>query len=179
MPLEGVKVFDATQGVAGPHSTMLLAQHGAEVTKLEPLDGDWGRTLGKTYGDQCAHSIVFNRGKKSLAMDMKNKAAQEVAFKLASEADVVVESFRPGVMARFGIGYNQVKAANPEVIYLSVIFFGIELTFHTDINDICLKGRGTSSEHPSESFFLSRATRKSFLKKSRNEVLALASHYIS
>ena len=124
MPLEGVKVFDATQGVAGPHSTMLLAQHGAEVAKLEPLDGDWGRTLGKTYGDQCAHSVVFNRGKKSLAMDMKNKAAQEVAFRLASEADVVVESFRPGVMARFGIGYEQVKAVNPEVIYLSVTGFG-------------------------------------------------------
>ncbi len=124
MPLEGVKVFDATQGVAGPHSTMLLAQHGAEVTKLEPLDGDWGRTLGKTYGDQCAHSVVFNRGKKSLAMDMKNKAAREVAFRLASEADVVVESFRPGVMARFGIGYEQVKAVNPEVIYLSVTGFG-------------------------------------------------------
>ena len=124
LPLEGVKVFDATQGVAGPHSTMLLAQHGAEVTKLEPLDGDWGRTLGKTYGDQCAHSVVFNRGKKSLAMDMKNEAAQKIAFKLASEADVVVESFRPGVMARFGIGYEQVKAVNPEVIYLSVTGFG-------------------------------------------------------
>ncbi len=126
MPLEGVKVFDATQGVAGPHSTMLLAQHGAEVTKLEPLDGDWGRTLGKAYGNQCAHSIVFNRGKKSLAMDMKNEAAQKVAFKLASEADIVVESFRPGVMKRFGLGYEQVKAVNPEVIYLSVTGFGQE-----------------------------------------------------
>ncbi len=124
MPLEGVKVLDATQGVAGPHSTMLLAQYGAEVTKLEPLDGDWGRTLGKTYGDQCAHSVVFNRGKKSLAMNMKDKAAQDIAFKLASRADIVVESFRPGVMARFGIGYDQVKAVNPEVIYLSVTGFG-------------------------------------------------------
>ncbi|MCY4231398.1 MAG: CoA transferase [Alphaproteobacteria bacterium] len=125
-PLEGVKVFDATQGVAGPHSTMLLAQYGADVTKLEPLDGDWGRTLGKTYGDQCAHSVVFNRGKKSLAMDMKTESAQKIAFKLASQADVVVESFRPGVMTRFGIGYEQVKAANPQVIYLSVTGFGQE-----------------------------------------------------
>ncbi len=126
LPLEGVKVFDATQGVAGPHSTMLLAQYGADVTKLEPLDGDWGRTLGKTYGDQCAHSVVFNRGKKSLAMDMKTEPAQKIAFKLASQADVVVESFRPGVMTRFGIGYEQVKAANPQVIYLSVTGFGQE-----------------------------------------------------
>jgi len=124
MPLEGVKVLDATQGVAGPHSTMLLAQYGADVTKLEPLDGDWGRTLGKTYGDQCAHSVVFNRGKKSLAMNMKHKAAQEIAFTLAAGADIVVESFRPGVMARFGIGYEQVKAVNPHVIYLSVTGFG-------------------------------------------------------
>ncbi len=124
MPLEGVRVLDATQGVAGPHSTMLLAQHGAEVTKLEPLDGDWGRTLGRTYGDQCAHSVVFNRGKRSLALDMKTEAAQKIAFRLAERADIVVESFRPGVMARFGIGYEQVKAANPEVIYLSVTGFG-------------------------------------------------------
>ena len=125
-PLEGIKVFDATQGVAGPHGTMLLAQHGAEVTKLEPLDGDWGRTLGRMYGDQCAHGIVFNRGKKSLAMNMKAPEAQKIAFDMAAKADIVVESFRPGVMAKFGIGYDQVKAANPEVIYLSVTGFGQE-----------------------------------------------------
>ena len=125
-PLEGIKVFDATQGVAGPHGTMLLAQHGAEVTKLEPLDGDWGRTLGRMYGDQCAHGIVFNRGKKSLAMNMKAPEAQRIAFDMAAKADIVVESFRPGVMAKFGIGYDQVKAVNPEVIYLSVTGFGQE-----------------------------------------------------
>ena len=72
---EGVNVLDFTQGVAGPHSTMLLAQHGANVLKIEPPEGDWGRTLGAMYGDQCAHSIAFNRGKRSLAMDMKNADA--------------------------------------------------------------------------------------------------------
>jgi crotonobetainyl-CoA:carnitine CoA-transferase CaiB-like acyl-CoA transferase len=120
----GLKVFDATQGVAGPHSTMLLAQHGADVTKLEPLEGDWGRTLGKMYGDLCAHAISFNRGKHSIALDLKNPDGLAVAKKLASEADVVVESFRPGVMARFGLGYEDVRKVNPKVVYLSVTGFG-------------------------------------------------------
>lgn len=126
MPLEGIKVADFTQGVAGPHSTMLLAQNGAEVTKIEPLDGDWGRTLGKAYGDLCAHGVVFNRGKRSLALDMKQKDAQKIAFDIAAKADVVVEAFRPGVMKKFGLGYEQIKAVNPNVIYLSVTGFGQE-----------------------------------------------------
>ena len=77
---------------------MLLAQYGADVTKVEPLEGDWGRTLGKMYGDLCAHAITFNRGKKSVALDLKTAEGKAIAQKLASEADVVVESFRPGVM---------------------------------------------------------------------------------
>ncbi len=121
---EGVNVLDFTQGVAGPHSTMLLAQHGANILKIEPPEGDWGRTLGAMYGDQCAHSIAFNRGKRSLAMDMKQPDAQAVARKIAEKADIIVEAFRPGVMAKFGLGYEQVKEFNPNVIYLSVTGFG-------------------------------------------------------
>jgi len=124
LPFEGFKVLDMTQGVAGPHSTMLLAQQGAEVTKVEPIDGDWGRTLGKMYGDTCAHAIVFNRGKRSVSLNMKDPKAQALVQKAAAEADVVVESFRPGVMSRFGLGYEQVKKVNPNVIYLSVTGFG-------------------------------------------------------
>ena len=124
LPFSGIKVFDATQGVAGPHATMLLAQYGAEVTKIEPLEGDWGRTLGKMYGDLCAHAITFNRGKKSLALDLKNEQGKAIAQRLAREADVVVESFRPGVMSRFGLGYDDVKQHNPKVVYLSVTGFG-------------------------------------------------------
>lgn len=120
----GIKVLDFTQGVAGPHSTMLLAQHGADVIKVEPPDGDWGRTLGKMYGDMCAHSIAFNRGKRSLAMDMKAPEAQAIAKKMAAECDVIVEAFRPGVMAKFGLSYEQVCEFNPNVIYLSVTGFG-------------------------------------------------------
>jgi crotonobetainyl-CoA:carnitine CoA-transferase CaiB-like acyl-CoA transferase len=124
LPFEGFKVLDMTQGVAGPHSTMLLAQSGAEVTKVEPLDGDWGRTLGKMYGDTCAHSVIFNRGKRSISLNMKEKKAQELVQKAAAEADVIVESFRPGVMGRFGLSYDEVKKTNPNVIYLSVTGFG-------------------------------------------------------
>ena len=125
-PLEGINVFDATQGVAGPHATMLLAQHGANVIKVEPLDGDWGRTLGKVYGDLCAHAVTFNRGKRSIALDLKSTDGIKVAQKLAADADIVVESFRPGVMARFGLDYMSIKAKRNDVIYLSVPGFGQE-----------------------------------------------------
>ncbi len=125
-PLEGIKVFDATQGVAGPHATMLLAQHGANVIKVEPIDGDWGRTLGRMYGDLCAHAVAFNRGKRSIALDLKTDDGRKVAQRLAADADIVVESFRPGVMSRFGLGYEDIKAKRDDVIYLSVTGFGQE-----------------------------------------------------
>ncbi len=122
----GIKVLDFTQGVAGPHSTMLLAQHGADVIKVEPLEGDWGRFLGRAYGDNCAHGIAFNRGKRSLAANMKSPRVREITEKMAAECDVVVEAFRPGVMKKFGLSYDQVKETNPNVIYLSVTGFGQE-----------------------------------------------------
>ncbi|NKC13861.1 MAG: hypothetical protein GKR94_17230 [Gammaproteobacteria bacterium] len=120
----GIKVLDFTQGVAGPHSTMLLAQHGADVIKVDPPAGDWGRAMGTVYGDHCAHSIAFNRGKRSIALDMKQPAAKEIAWNIAMHCDVLVEAFRPGVMAKFGLAYDAVKTVNPSVIYLSVTGFG-------------------------------------------------------
>ncbi|MDA0341995.1 MAG: CoA transferase [Proteobacteria bacterium] len=122
----GIKVLDFTQGVAGPHSTMLLAQHGADVIKVDPPNGDWGRSMGALYGDHCAHSIAFNRGKRSIVLDMKQSAALEITKKMATECDVVVEAFRPGVMGEFGLSYDDVKKTNPNVIYLSVTGFGQE-----------------------------------------------------
>ena len=120
----GVTVLDLTQGVAGPHSTMLLAQHGADVIKIEPPEGDWGRGLGETVGDHCAHSIAFNRGKRSIAIDLKSPDGLAVVRKIAATANVVMESFRPGVIERLGLGYDAVKAVNPKVIYGSVSGFG-------------------------------------------------------
>ena len=81
----GLKVLYLSQGVAGPHCGMLLARHGADVVKLEPLAGDWGRQIGKTYGDNCAYGMAFNRGKRSLALDLKNPEGAAIALRLARD----------------------------------------------------------------------------------------------
>ena len=123
-PFAGLRVFDATQGIAGPHGAMLLALHGADVIKVEPLGGDWGRFVGLTYEDLGAHSMAFNRGKRSIAIDLKSDAGRATAQKLAFESDIIIEAFRPGVMDKFGLGYEEVKAQNPEIIYCSVTGYG-------------------------------------------------------
>ena len=92
----GLRVLDLGQGVAAPYCAMLLAMHGAEVVKLEPLAGDWSRGLGTRYGDHTAMSAHYNRGKRSLALDLKAPAAREIASALATRADIVIEGFRPG-----------------------------------------------------------------------------------
>lgn len=120
----GLKVLDFTAGVAGPHATQIMALHGAEVIKVEPLNGEWGRTLGRSYSNHTAHSIAFNRGKKSLAVDLKNPEVLAAVKSLARSADIVAESFRPGVMARFGLSYEDLSKDNPGLIYLSISGFG-------------------------------------------------------
>ena len=124
LAFSGLKVLDASQGVAGPHCGMLLAQHGTEVIKMEPLDGDWGRAIGKRYGEHCAFSIPFNIGKKSLALNLKHADGLAIARRLAGEADVILENYRPSVMARFGLDYTSVAKDNASVVYLSVTGFG-------------------------------------------------------
>ena len=120
----GLKVFDASQGVAAPHCAMLLAQHGADVVKLEPLTGDWGRVIGKSFGDHSPYSVIKNRGKRSIALDLKTPQGQEIAQRLTDEADVMLQNFRPGVMAKFGLDYESVHARNPNVVYFSLTGFG-------------------------------------------------------
>jgi crotonobetainyl-CoA:carnitine CoA-transferase CaiB-like acyl-CoA transferase len=122
----GLRVLDLGQGVAAPYCAMLLAMHGAEVIKLEPLTGDWSRGLGTRYGDHTAMSAHYNRGKRSLALDLKATAARDIAVALATRADIVIESFRPGVAARLGLGYDELRARNPRLLYLSVSGFGQE-----------------------------------------------------
>jgi len=124
LPLEGIKVADFSQGVAGPHASFLLANQGAEVTKIEPPEGDWGRNLGKRFGDFSAFSVYYNRGKRALALDLKQARAREIAFDIAAEADVVIESFRPGVMARLGLDAAALFERNPRLVYLAVTGFG-------------------------------------------------------
>jgi crotonobetainyl-CoA:carnitine CoA-transferase CaiB-like acyl-CoA transferase len=120
----GLHVLDLGQGVAAPYCAMLLAMHGAEVVKLEPVAGDWSRGLGTQYGDHTAMSAHHNRGKRSLALDLRSPAAREIALALADRADIVIEGFRPGVADRLGLGYAALAARNQRLLYLSVSGFG-------------------------------------------------------
>ena len=122
---DGLRVVEFAQGVAAPYCGLLLARHGADVLKVEPPGkGDWCRSLGVSKGDFSAESIILNRGKKSLALDMKSPGGREAAFRLASQADVIIENYRPNVTARLGIDYAAVAAVNPTVVYASVTGFG-------------------------------------------------------
>lgn len=123
-PLDGIRVVDLSQGIAGPHCGMLLALHGAEVIKIEPPTGDWMRQIGPRYGRQTSHSASYNRGKKSVVLDLKNPDALRVARRLVDRADVFVENFRPGAVARLGLGYEEVRKTNPGLVYLSISGYG-------------------------------------------------------
>jgi crotonobetainyl-CoA:carnitine CoA-transferase CaiB-like acyl-CoA transferase len=125
-PFRGLRVLDFGQGVASPYAGYLLAANGADVIKIEPPEGDWSRRLGTTYGSQSALSAVYNRGKRSLVLDLKKPEAIETARKLAAGADVVIEGFRPGVMDRLGLGYDALSRDNPRLVYLSISGFGQE-----------------------------------------------------
>jgi crotonobetainyl-CoA:carnitine CoA-transferase CaiB-like acyl-CoA transferase len=123
-PYRGLRVLDFGQGIASPYCAMLLAVYGAEVIKVEPPEGDWSRYLGTTYGSHTALSAVFNRGKRSLCLDLKHEEGIGIAKRLASNCDILIEGFRPGVAARLGIGYDTLARDNPGLIYLSISGFG-------------------------------------------------------
>ena len=123
-PFAGLKVVDLSQGIAGPYSAMLLAQYGADVIKVEPPEGDWARALGKRYGDLSAFFVAANLGKRAIVLDLKAEEGQATLRRLLSTADVFLESYRPGVVARLGIAYPDVVALNPRIIYLAVSGFG-------------------------------------------------------
>ena len=123
-PFRGLKVLDLSQGVAAPHCGMLLALYGAEVVKVEPFAGDWIRPIGVRKGEHSAHSVYYSRGKRSIALDLKHPDGLAVVRKLAAEADVMLESFRPGVADRLGVGYAAMQQLNPGLLYASVSGFG-------------------------------------------------------
>jgi len=124
-PFAGLKVIDLSQGIAGPYCAMLLAQHGADVIKVESIgEGDWARTLGTRYDNHSAFSIVGNLGKRSVAIDLKADAGKQVLWRLLQGADVFLEGFRPGVIKRLGFDYAAVSAREPRLLYLSISGFG-------------------------------------------------------
>lgn len=123
-PLAGVKVLDLSRVLAGPYCTALLADLGAEVIKLEPPAGDDYRHVGPFKDGQSALFTLNNRGKQSLVLDLKDSADLATARAIAAKVDVVVENFRPGVAARLGMGADDLRAANPRLVYCSISGFG-------------------------------------------------------
>lgn len=123
--LDGLTVLDFTQIAAGPTATMLMADMGAKVIKVEPPEGELGRTLGPAWvGEDSALFHGFNRGKQGLCLDLKHPDSVAVIKRLVLQADVVIESMRPGVMARLGLGYEALAALKPDLIYCSISAYG-------------------------------------------------------
>lgn len=124
-PLAGLLVADFTRVLAGPFATMMLADLGARVVKVErPGTGDDSRGYGPFAGDRSLYFARVNRGKESVALDLKEPAGLAVARGLATRADVVVENYRPGVMGRLGLGWAELSAARPDLVYCSISGFG-------------------------------------------------------
>jgi crotonobetainyl-CoA:carnitine CoA-transferase CaiB-like acyl-CoA transferase len=124
MKLSGLKVIDLSWFYPGPFLTMALADHGAEVIKVEPPDGDPGRQIGPMDARTSAFFRNLNRGKKSVVIDLKSEGGRKALLQLCDGADVMVESFRPGVATRLGIGYEAVSGRNPGIVYCSISAFG-------------------------------------------------------
>jgi crotonobetainyl-CoA:carnitine CoA-transferase CaiB-like acyl-CoA transferase len=123
-PLQGLLVLDVSQGIAGPSCAGHFAEYGARVLKIEPPDGDWIRKLGTQIAGMSSQTIAYNRGKESLALDLKQPQGRAVALKLAAQAHVLIENARPGVMDRLGLGFDAVKAVSPDIVYVSVSGWG-------------------------------------------------------
>jgi len=123
--LQGLKILDFTRVYSGPYCTMLLADLGAHIIKIEAVGkGDDTRYFNPIVSGESGYYHYLNRGKRSVALNLKAPEAKKIALKLAAEADIVVENFSPGTMTRLGLDYEDIKADNPEVIYASISGFG-------------------------------------------------------
>ena len=123
-PLEGVRVLDLTSMISGPVATMMLADQGAEVIKVEPPEGELVRHMGRNTGGLTSVFLSANRSKRSIGLDLKNPAAVDVLKRLIPTADVFVQNFRPGAIDRMGLGESVVRNLNASVIYVSISGFG-------------------------------------------------------
>jgi crotonobetainyl-CoA:carnitine CoA-transferase CaiB-like acyl-CoA transferase len=123
--LDGLRVLDMSRVLAGPFCCMMLADHGAEVIKVEPPDGDETRRYGPPFVDgESTYYLGLNRNKRSIALDLSTPEAQDIIRRLVSTSDVVVENFRRGTMERWGLEYARLRELNPRLIYLSISGFG-------------------------------------------------------
>jgi len=131
-PLEGIKVLDLSRALAGPYCTMMLADMGAEVIKLEiPGRGDDSRGWGPPFLEgESAYFMSVNRNKKSMTLNLKKERALEIIHKLIKQSDVIVENFRPGTMEKLGLSYDKVNNINPKIVYCSISGFGQDGPYH-------------------------------------------------
>lgn len=125
-PLKGVRVVDLTSAMAGPFATMLLADLGADVVKVEPPEGDHARDWGPPFYAEkySAYFASINRGKRSIVINLKEEKGREVLYRLVKSSRVFIESFRPGVAEKLGIDYRTISKINPDIIYCSISGFG-------------------------------------------------------
>lgn len=143
--LEGIRILDLTRLLPGPFCTMLLADFGADVIKIEqPGEGDYARLYPPLHKGMGYRHIIVNRNKRSLALDLKTPEGKEVFYQLAADADVVVESFRPGVVKRLGIDYEKICQINPRIVYCSISGYGqtgpYKMEAGHDLNYVSLGG---------------------------------------
>jgi crotonobetainyl-CoA:carnitine CoA-transferase CaiB-like acyl-CoA transferase len=123
--LADLVVLDLSHALAGPFASTMLGDYGAEIIKIEPLEGEIARAWGPPfYGDESAYFVNLNRNKKSVAIDLKQSDGRAIFFRLLERADVVLENLRVGTVARLGIGYEQVRERQPRIIYCSISGFG-------------------------------------------------------
>jgi len=123
-PLDGIRVIDFTRVLSGPHCTRILTDLGADVIKIEPPDGDITRFQSPRRNSMPSYYVQQNVGKRSVSLDLAREEGAAIALQLAARGDVIVENFRPGVMAKFGLSYDDVAAVNPRIVYASITGFG-------------------------------------------------------
>lgn len=125
LPLAGIKVIDMTRLLPGPYATMLLGDLGADVLKIEdPQLGDYLRWRGPYINGEGASFLVLNRNKRNMTLNLKHAEARDIFLKVVADADILMESFRPGVLDKLGVGYAQLKEINPRLIYCAISGYG-------------------------------------------------------
>ena len=141
--LEGIRVIDLTRVLAGPYATMVLSDLGAEVIKVESLTGDEARRFGPFKGDVSGYFQSVNRGKKSIAVDLKHPDGKALLMDLLAQSDILVENFRPGAMKRLGLDYETLRSVYPSLIYSACSGFGQTGPYsHRGAYDMIIQGMG-------------------------------------
>ena len=153
LPLEGVKILDLSTMLPGPFCSMILADFGAEVIKVEAVKGgDLFRGGVPKIGDTGGAFFQVNRNKKSITLNLKSDEGKEIFYKLAKDADVVLEQYRPGVVKKLGVDYETIKAINPKIVYCSLSGYGqtgpYRLTSGHDLTLPITAQRSSRSKYP-------------------------------